>query len=359
MGDTPFSRCLHETLFQLDLGTTLANTLETLADPAMSSVPNLANLLRDNQAYEHLLRRTDLIKKRKSSLLDEAEDPKRKQDDGVLTLRTVALLGKTGTRNAVIALRLARILGTGLPKTETDVITLDTPKLLRHAIEAEDFSVDNRIAHSEMSFAGGLLYDWLQALAPLNKQLPKTAGPYLEEIWKQSFKTAQLAYHIGSALKTFKYQNYAFASGLALQSGRYMMMAIFPAWPEFLEEMKEAKMDELQPLFLLKERKTFGLTHSELSSLIISFFAPLKPMEKAVAFYQEPYLLRMAHPDLFRLSVVLSVSHRLATLGPEQRKAAKSPNDLLTRHQVRWLRELAITEKNLLDALKVTKEGSK
>ena len=357
MGDGAFTRCLHETLLKLDLGATLDETFSTLAQPATANSQYLAEVLRGNQAYEHLLRRSDLLKKRKSSLFDEEDADS--ADAAQATLRIVGLLGKQGTRNALISLRLNRVLGTGIPDREDQAFTLDPQATLKRALEAEEFTLEKRMAHSEMSFVGGLLYDWLTALATQNKGIPKTASSYLDELWAQSHRTAQLVYHIGAVLKSFKYQQFAFAAGLTLSLGRYMMVVLFSStksWADFLEEMKEENLDEFHPLFIARERKTFSMTHAELSALLASFYSPLKPIEKALCYYQEPVMLATAHPDLYRLSVILSIAHRLSSLGHEKCKIANSSAELLTRSQLRWAKEIGITDSILLTAIKQTQE---
>lgn len=69
-----------------------------------------------------------------------------------------------------------------------------------------------------MNFAGGLLYDWLLTLAAKSKNASKN-GPSYSKRSGTVVENGTDFVSFGSALKTFKYQNYGFAAGLVLQLG--------------------------------------------------------------------------------------------------------------------------------------------
>jgi len=358
MAGSPVSTCLRQTLLRLDVGDTLDRTLQLIASPDTSSAQHIGLALQKNQAYVHMLLRSDFMKKRKGGSLSEEEgkDAARHEDEAT---RLSMLLGKDATRNAIVCLRLMRLTGLGLPKTDTDPVMFDAQKSLKRALTIEEFSFEKRLAHAASNYVGGLVHDWLAALAASNKDIPKSSGQYLEELWKPSFRCAQLAYHLGSALKTFKYQSYAFAAGLALPLGKYLMSTIFtqaPLWTDFIADNKKKEILEWSSHWRLLEQKTFPITHNEIASLLFSFFKPLREVEKSAFYYQEPYLIRTVHPDLFKLAVILSVAERLSYLGPDQRKVTKVPSVLLSPAQNKWLREIGIQSKSVEAAVALTEE---
>lgn len=53
------------------------------------------------------------------------------------------------------------------------------------------------------------------------------------------------------------------------------------------------------------------------------------------------------------------VAHKVSSLSPEKRKEVKTSGEALNLHQVRWVKELLISEKTILDALKAVKDDTK
>jgi hypothetical protein len=358
---TPLNRILHHSLFKVELNKTLDATLQTLANPETSSAQHLALLLQQNQAYGHFLLKTDVIKKRKKGGMEETDSKGENQrliEEEIP--RAVLLLGKNATRNAITCMRMARTLGEGLPKKEDDTVALDASKWLRRALWIDEFSSENRLAHASNNFGAALLHDWLTLLAGANKETPKPAIQLLDDMWRESFRRAQAAYHLGAALKTFQYQSYAFGAGLCLGLGKYLMALQYtaqPSWIEFITNTQKRELPENSLEWLMEERKTFPVAHHEMAGLLFGFYPPLQAVEKAAHYYREPYYLRAVDPDLFKLSVILAIANRMCTLGPDQRKVIKAIGPFLGRDLARWTLDIGLSDKAIIQVAQAIKEA--
>lgn len=359
MAEATFQTLTSRYLYRLDPGATLSEIWRLLSNPETADAALIAEALQGNQAFEHLLRTSDLIKKRAASAMEEEEADA--SSPGLDSKKVVAFLGKSATRNALTCIRLMRQTGEGLPKKEGESLTLDPPKLLRFALAAEEFCIDHRIAGSESAFLGGLLFDWIRALAVSEKTTPKPSIAYLEECWKEAFRAAQIAHHVGAALKTFKYHEYAFPAAIAPFVGQGMMGILHlssPNWGEFDGPRQKEGWHPTHIPALIREQKTYPLTHFEVAALIVSFFPPIRAVEKAVCHIAQPYFLKHVHPDLFRLSVILGISTHLARL-PKEARLKTNLETALSPHQLRWLREIEIKLDSVKKALAHVEDAGK
>ncbi len=327
-------------LYRLDLGDTCIEYLECLSDPQTSMPLFLAGVIESNQAYDQFLKTSDLLQRRKSKWT-EAEEPAPTGEDGKPlpgsqgpkygeTERMILLLGRNPTRNALLNLRLLRMLGEGLPKTEKDGLSLKPSDHFKFALKVEDFAMDHSLLHPETIFLGGLLYDWLLKLLEAQKIGGKGVQPGLEEAWKTASKTAQITYKLGMNLKAFKLDRYAFSSGLTLGLGRFFMDLFYPSskaqagWKDQWERLIKLKPIDFQTLALGLERKHFKCDAPGIAGLICSFFKPLRAASLSVTHAYDPYYLRTADPDAYCLAVLLQAADRLtftAQLTPQQRRA--------------------------------------
>lgn len=360
-GGFKLSAFLGPVLYRLDLGDTCREYLDRLADPQTSTPLFLARVIESNQAYDHFLKTSDLLQKRKSKWT-EADEPVKKGEDGKPipgsqapkygeTERMILLLGRNPTRNALLNLRLMRMLGEGLPKTEKDGLSLKPSNYFKFALKIEEFAMERGLTHPEHIFLGGLLYDWILHLVESQKLGGKGAAASLDGAWKSSLKTAQITYKLGMSLKSFKLDKYAFSAGLAMGLGRFFMDVFFPSskaqpgWQDVWDRVMAVKTQDFQALSLILERKQFKVDAPAIAGLLCSFFAPLRGASLALTHAYDPYLLRTANPDSYRLALLLNAADRL------------SFTSALTANQRKSLAELGIKEMQLKVATTGIKEN--
>ena len=141
----------------------------------------------------------------------------------------------------------------------------------------------------------------------------KKARRFSDANWKEALRTARVSYAIAGQVKEFKFNRFAFGAGLLLQLGKMLMAVSFPkemadrSWAAFLTECDLYKT-ERKRAFEQLERRKFPISHNELAALFVSFFSLFRPIEKAIYYYKEPYFLKKASPDLYLMSVVLSIA---------------------------------------------------
>ena len=108
----------------------------------------------------------------------------------------------------------------------------------------------------------------------------------------------------------------------------------------------------------LTAKNTFALTYPECSALFTSFLGAFAPIEKAIRFHREPWMLAKGEPNLLLLTHVLAISATLAQhLRPGARLEKLPP---IPRTMRRVLNENGIQDEALLAALRpVVGSGSR
>ncbi len=316
-------------------------------------------IVSENQAYLHFFQKLDILQVRITEWLTEPEAPGQKRDLIILE-RIVNLLGKHAVRNVVACLSMNRLAGT-LPKKPNDVLTVSLKNQLKFALATEGFCQDHALAHTGWAFVGGYHYDVLKVILTKRKA-PADVANSLDSVWSQGLKVAQIAYDLGRLLKNFSHDQRIFSAALVLPIGKILMSVLFPkelgagSWNAFVTEAGKLK-GSTQSVFLSSERRRFQTSQAEVSALYLSFFGLLSPIEKAVFFSQEPYYLKNIDRDLFKLSVLLSISQSIASATFE---AGKEPYLPLSSIQKKWLGEIKISEVDVMSIVReVARKGQK
>lgn len=233
----------------------------------------------------------------------EAEKPNFQKDE-----KLFHLIGRGGVRNLYIAHRLKKVFN-----LEKD---LDPRQALNHAIYAEEFCQDRYIAYPDYAYFAGLHFDWLGVM--FDKDKATQAKAYLEEIWTKSLKTAVLSYQFGLvAPPGFKYEKELFAAGLVVELGKVLMSYFFkqdhkPTWKEYQSKCSRVENKHKTDLYnFFLEKRSFPITHNEFSSVLVNTMKFLRPVEAAIYYYREPYMLQMSNKELFVLAVILKVASEI------------------------------------------------
>jgi hypothetical protein len=272
-------------------------------------------------------------------------------------LKLVSLLGKHGTRNYLLSLRMGKDDPEIAPRKKDAKTKAVAPEnYIKHAILIEEFCQDRRIPHAETA--------WIIHTLTKSKDMPKLEPNYIKELWDEAFKTAQIANNLGKQLTTFSLDKYAFAGGIVIQLGKLLMNSVFPksnllgagkSWADYSDMRKKFITRNMSLDTLLSyEKRSFYLTHSELSSFALIFSNRLRTMEKAVRFYLEPYFLADTDPDQYILAVILSTATRLATLDPGKPLVLATELPLTSIHR-QWLASIGLNDESCVKALKAVR----
>src|SRR4051812_33168977 len=100
----------------------MRKVLETTSDPSARS-HELVPWIEANQAVSHFLKSQKPFAKKIGDWT--AELPQGADTSRLLTRRLVALLGKQGIRNLIVALRLARVAQGKLPRKKGESLEVD------------------------------------------------------------------------------------------------------------------------------------------------------------------------------------------------------------------------------------------
>ena len=310
--DAHLSHCLSQYLIPCVPGITLEKVIELTKNPELYP-SDLAPFVAENPAYFQLVMRVDFLKAKVKEWIEE--QPQNNVNYKIILERIFILIGKQAVRNLITCIRINRIQGT-LPKKPQEPLPIMPSEQLKHALAAETLCSERGYTHIENAFIGGLHFDFLNAILTKTKA-PRDALNQLPNQWAESFKTAQIAYELATMMKSFKWNEYVFASALALGTGRLLVYAEYTkenseqSWPAFLAEVEKKKVF---PGFFrqLNENKKFLPNAEELSSVCVSVFRFLAPLERAILYVKTPYYLKKINPDLYTVSALLHVSDSVA-----------------------------------------------
>jgi hypothetical protein len=306
--------------------------------------PSLAPLFQSAPKYrDFLLGQTYLAERLTAWTEETAELPDRER---IILDHVLGLLGKVPVRNVVACAVVTNLLepaSSGSGTVPEKKIAGRPAQLIPFALEAEQLCQDRGWVGPNNAFCAGLHYDWVAAIVKKRAGPPEEKGAVISA-FKEGLLTARVAYQIAQGLREFRLGKYLFPAGLLLPIGKALMACTFPAplqnksWSKFLADCDQAgvmKTDFLQ----FMERRRFPFTHAELSSLLVNFAAMLRNVEKALYFYPEAYRLKRTDPDLYQLSVLLSVSTRLVSAGTNK--------PVLEPFHLEWMNTQKLTEEKL------------
>lgn len=349
-------------------GKTFSEFFAGASDPNVLT-PELVRIFAQNQSSVHLSERLDAFQSRKKKWLAELEELKKEAAKNVkpgeepIDVKNrvmgpegfLTAAGKFETRNVLAALRISRLLKE-LPKDAKSKFKLSPSQKLKYAKAAENFCEDRRLANPELAYAGGLHMDWTVALMDADPDAPREAKNAIKEIWKNAFKTAQIAYRISAHRKKLKFSPYIFGSALVIGTGRVWAQWTYrDKWREFLDSTSEFS-GARRLITEFQERDLFPLGHNDLAAVLASQLGIFAPVEKAIHFYKYPHYLKHVDSELYQLSLILRVSTILATVTPDIKMTFISQT-ACEAWEKSYLKELGMTDFELGAIIKKCEEA--
>jgi hypothetical protein len=309
----------------------------------------LLHLLDANPACAHSILKQKLLAQKIAQWLQE--DAKRTDQIGFLTKKVVGLLGKAAVRNLIASYRLSRMTNAGMPRKKDEEVTLNPQQQIPFAIKTESHCQDRQWAFAEMSFIGGLHYDWLTALLAYQKG-PDDAKKILPEVYQEGLLSAQYAYKICQQIKGVRLDRFVFSAAIVLPLGKALMCTVFPkgaspsAWSVSMADWaKYGKYKSDAEDFF--EKKLFQITYPTLTALYVEAMGLLAPAGPAIRYAMEPWHLLGGDPNQYQLAMILSMATTLARAG-----ALKPSEHLpLKEFQKKWMKQSGVKEGVLQKAL--------
>jgi len=315
-----------------------ASPLETMraAGDEKLAVRQLNPLFIKNPVYKHFMMKLTFLGTKVKDWT--AEVPENVDNSLVITDRILGLLGKDMVRNFVVAMGLSRAAGLNLTKKpEETSLNLNLKEIVGYGVAAQEYCNEKKLMHADMAFNAGVLFDGI-AMILTKRKAPADQKNYVKETYEEGFLMAKVAYRIAQRMGRVEYDRYVFSGALAIASGKALMNVFFPkdlkekSWSQLVADCEKHPKGKRDPM-LAWEPKRFSTSHAELASIYASFTEHLRPVEKAILWYNTPYYLQALNKGMSTLASIWSLA-ALATsrtdnkyeLEPHQEKFMKKNN---------------------------------
>ena len=224
----PIQKLIGDYFIPASPGNTVRQVLSISGDPKKLSL-QFGPVFMRNQLYAQSIQQFDMIQIKLKQWLEEENKDDIQWD--ILTNRIGSLLGKHTTRNVAISVMINKILGT-FPKKTSERLSLNRRDHAKHAIQIEEYCVDENIPYPEIGFEAGLHYDILSALLTKYKA-SKEAQNVITTSFYEGIKVSKVAVDLGQYVGAFKYSKYIFVASLLSQIGKVFMAEIrLPCMPK-------------------------------------------------------------------------------------------------------------------------------
>jgi HD-like signal output (HDOD) protein len=269
----------------------------------------VAQSLRGNPYYEHLFLRViaSMSKREEKPSLDGA----------------VVMLGMQNSRNLILALQMSRAVRGGHPEWDQSGKLKLVPKdVLKYALRTEELLVAAKAQYADTGYAAGLVFDFLTQLSGAISEDPKKANAYIEQVYTHSLRAAQIGAELALHLPEFSFSKYAFSACLLHDVGKIAMAILAPDYLKFVEDVDKKKPPRALRNFA--EQTRFGMTHAILGQELCHAFRIFRPIERAVLFHHEPYLLKDSNRGLYQLASLIALATSMAS-NPKRIDQADDP----------------------------------
>jgi HD-like signal output (HDOD) protein len=265
----------------------------------------------------------------------------------------VVLIGMQNSRNLIVAAQLLRSMGVPLEWSAEGKLKTIPSDYLKYALKTEETvagpgGVNAKAEHADLSFSSGIFFDVFVLLAnrPEYAERKKKLLAYIEEIYTQSLKTANIAVEVVKIVPEFGYQRLFFAACLLHDIGKIALAFSEPTYQEFSELI--AKKGLTRHIRRFAERQKFGVNHSVLGSVICYSYAPFSAFARVILYQHEPFLLNARRKNIYKLTAVVSLCTNIAA---QFKKTDKVDDPILAVWKGPELKDLKIDNAQLLKAL--------
>jgi HD-like signal output (HDOD) protein len=265
----------------------------------------------------------------------------------------VVLIGMQNSRNLIVATQLLRSMGIALEWSAEGKLKTIASDYLKYALKTEESvagpgGVNAKAEHADLAFSAGIFFDVFVLLAsrPEYAERKKKLLAYIEEIYTQSLKTANIAVEVVKIVPEFGYQRLFFAAALLHDIGKVALAFSEPGYQDFSEQL--AKKGLTRHIRRFAEAKKFGVNHSVLGSVICYSYAPFSAFARTILYQHEPFLLSSRRKNIYKLTAVISLCTNIAA---QFKKTDKVDDPILAVWKGPELKDLKIDNAQLLKAL--------
>lgn len=237
---------------------------------------------------------------------------KRKEGDPQPTTEAaIVLMGMQNSRNLILGIQMLRsVMGTHPEWTPEGKLKVAPKEYLKYALAIEEANAGKKDDYLDLAFSAAMLFDVFAMISEAQEHKKKLA-PYVDSVYKQGYKTAQIAAEISKTAPDFGFKRYVFAASMVHDIGKVAMAVLDPAYLDFQEEL--SSKDLPRALKKYAELKRFGINHSIFGALICEYFKVFAPFSRAILYQQDPYLLNTREKKLFDLCALISFSTNICS----------------------------------------------
>lgn len=275
-----------------------------------------------------------------------------KREDKPSTEAAFVLMGMQNSRNFVLALQASRTARGVTPSFGPDgKLSISPSEVLRYALLAESQFKNNKSGESEMAFAAGLLFDYLnltiEAIHPTaSKDDQKKIAIFIQAIFDHGLRTAKIANEISGQFGDFSLKKYLFSTCLLHDVGKAVLAILDPGYLSLMEQCQKKELP--RELRHFAEKTKYGVDHAILGSVCCFTFKALRPMEKAILFHHEPYLAKRAGKSGFQLAALVCMATNIAN---SFKRVDAADDPILQKWKGMELKDFQIDMKKVTQAL--------
>jgi hypothetical protein len=344
MEESHFHNLAEHFLYSMRIGATAGDILQEFIDIDVTS-EDLVRILEHNPVYKDCL---------EAFVLGKSPAKKDQEDkDGKSVHRLISLLGMIGSRNFLLSLRVARGVHGQFPRDKENKIEITPSETIKLAINTEELCLRQKIDYPETAFAAAYHFDWMRAVLKKNS-LEKPLETHFAEVWKDAIRTATVAYGLAERCKNFGPIKYAYAAGMLSKLGKITIAAETressgsDSWIGYQEHLSKMSFKSAYARYFLEEEK-FKTGFAAHSALLIRFAGVFSEIERAIFYMHEPYYLRNADPNLYKLALVLNMAHRM---GHDWKAPADAKDPMVERWKIPEMNKLGLTPNHLVEVMK-------
>lgn len=234
-----------------------------------------------------------------------------KREDKPSVEAAIVLLGMQNSRDLLFSMQMLRnIKGTHPEWDPNGKLTYQPAQAVKYAKKAEEFLAAKKDEYASMAYAGGLMFDFVAALAQELLPDPKAVHAYLDVIFNHGFKAARFGREFVSTQKDFTHKKFIFATCLVHDIGKGFMATLDPDYLVFNEECIKAEVP--RHVRTHAEEKRYGCSHPMIGAIACSYFNVFKKVAPAVFFHHAPYMLKKGQKGLYDLTCMVSFCSNLS-----------------------------------------------
>jgi HD-like signal output (HDOD) protein len=291
-----FSDFLTDVAPRLTLAATSHAVLKNFSNPDVTA-EKVAASLKSNPYYQlHFIKMIESMGKREE--LPSLEG-------GII------LLGMQNTRDLILGLQMHRsVTGQHPAYTKEGKLQTSPKDLMKYALKTEESLSAQKLPHSDLGYAAGMLFDFLTLLCAELAGGSKEILAYIDQAYLHGNRTGMIAREIARGVPDFPLSKFVYSASLIHDVGKAVMAILEPKYLDYLEAIQGKEIPRAARLFA--ETRRFGVNHALIGGMVCQTFQVFRQIEPVILFHHDPYLLKQRHRNLHPLGAIVCLATNMA-----------------------------------------------